>query len=49
MYIETYKSGHSEKGLNYSYFVPELINRQWEWKDPQLGTMRKGINKPGRA
>ena len=39
MYIETYKSGHSEKGLNYSYFVPELINRQWEWKDPQLGTM----------
>lgn len=39
MYIETYKSGHLEKGLNYSYFVPELINRQWEWKDPQLGTM----------
>lgn len=39
MVIEAYKSGHLEKGFNYSYFVPELINRQWEWKDPQLGTL----------
>jgi Fic family protein len=39
MDIETYKSGHLEKVLNYSYFVPALINRQWEWKDPQLGTL----------
>lgn len=39
MDIEAYKSGRLEKGFNYSYFVPELINRQWEWKDPQLGTL----------
>ncbi|MBI4378244.1 MAG: Fic family protein [Nitrospinae bacterium] len=39
MDIEIYKSGHLEKGLNYSYFVPAPINRQWEWKDPQLGTL----------
>jgi len=39
MEIEAYKSGRFEKGFNYSYFVPELINRQWEWKDPLLGTL----------
>lgn len=39
MDIETYKSGRFEKGFDYSYFVPELINLQWEWKDPQLGTL----------
>jgi len=39
MDIETYKSGRFERGFNYSYFVPELINLQWEWKDPQLGTL----------
>lgn len=39
MDVEAYKSGRLEKGFNYSYFVPELINRQWEWKDPQLGTL----------
>src|SRR3989338_5823637 len=39
MDIEAYKSGHLEKGLNYSYFVPAPINRQWEWKDPHLGTL----------
>ncbi|MBA4372547.1 MAG: cell filamentation protein Fic [Thermodesulfovibrio sp.] len=39
MDIEEYKAGRFEKGFNYSYFVPELINRQWEWKDPQLGTL----------
>ena len=39
MDVEAYKSGHLEKGLNYRYFVPELINLQWEWKDPWLGTL----------
>ena len=39
MLIEAYKSGRIEKGLQYSYFVPELINLQWEWQDPQLGTL----------
>jgi len=39
MLIEAYKSGRIEKGLQYSYFVPETINLQWEWQDPQLGTL----------
>ena len=39
MYIETFKAGRLEKGLSYRYFVPELINRQWEWKAPQLSTL----------
>lgn len=39
MDIETYKSGRLERGLNYRYFVPELINRQWEWKDARLSTL----------
>jgi Fic family protein len=39
MDIEAFKAGHFEKGFNYRYFVPELINRQWEWRDPQLGTL----------
>jgi Fic family protein len=37
--IEAFKAGRYEKGYQYAYFVPELINRQWEWKDPQLGTL----------
>lgn len=39
MYIEAFKAGRLEKGLSYRYFVPELINRQWEWKTPQLSTL----------
>lgn len=39
MNIEAYKSWHLEKGLKYSYFVPEPINHQWERKDPKLGTI----------
>ena len=39
MDIEAFKAGRTEKGASYSYFVPELVNRQWEWKDPQLSTL----------
>lgn len=39
MDVEAYKAGRLENGFNYSYFVPELINRQWEWKDPHLSTL----------
>ncbi|KJU87681.1 filamentation induced by cAMP protein fic [Candidatus Magnetobacterium bavaricum] len=37
--IELYKSGRLEKGFNYRYFVPELINCQWQWSDPLLSTL----------
>lgn len=39
MNIDEFKAGRLEKGFNYSYFVPELVNRQWEWKDPMLSTL----------
>ncbi|MBF0537473.1 MAG: Fic family protein, partial [Nitrospirae bacterium] len=39
MQVELYKSGRLEKGFNYRYFVPELINRQWQWSDPLLNTL----------
>ena len=37
--IENFTAGRKEKGLGYSYFVPEKINVQWEWKDAQLNTL----------
>ncbi|MBF0345717.1 MAG: Fic family protein [Nitrospirae bacterium] len=37
--IELYKSGRLERGVNYKYFVPEFINRQWQWNDPLLNTL----------
>jgi Fic family protein len=39
MDIEAFKAGRLEKGFNYSYFVPEPINMQWELKDPRLTTL----------
>lgn len=37
--IESFRAGHFEKGTGYSYFVPEPINNQWQWKDAQLSTL----------
>ncbi len=37
--IETFESGHFEKGFSYKYFVPNTINAQWEWSDPDLNTL----------
>jgi Fic family protein len=39
MYIEDFKAGSFEQDVDYSCFVPDFVNRQWEWKDPQLNTM----------
>jgi len=37
--IEKFKSGHFEKGFNYSYFVPTKINHQWQWSDGTLSEL----------
>ncbi|MEJ7692887.1 Fic family protein [Daejeonella sp.] len=37
--IETFISGHFEKGTGYKYFVPATINHQWEWSDGSLNTL----------
>ena len=37
--IEPFVAGRYESGYKYRYFVPESINRQWTWRDAQLGTL----------
>lgn len=36
MELEKFKAGRLEKGAGYSYFVPQEINKQWVWSDPEL-------------
>lgn len=37
--IEAFEAGHYEKGYDYRYFVPNPINRQWEWADGSLNQL----------
>lgn len=37
--LEKYNAGHFEKGFEYEYFVPELINDEWSWKTPVINKL----------
>ncbi len=37
--IEKFKAGHSEKGMNYKYFVPSSINHFWVWEDGTINAL----------
>ncbi len=37
--IEDFKSGKYQNGIEYQYFVPELINVQWTWRQPELNQL----------
>lgn len=37
--IEDFQAGLYEKGYDYRYFVPTLVNRQWEWSDGILNEL----------
>lgn len=37
--IEDFTAGHYEKGYNYSYFVPDYVNHQWQWSDGSLNEL----------
>lgn len=37
--IEQFQSGHWERGSGYRYFVPTLINEQWEWYNVDLNVL----------
>lgn len=37
--LETFKSGRFEQGRGYKYFVPEPVNTEWRWSDPQLNNL----------
>ncbi|MCH8487484.1 MAG: Fic family protein [Candidatus Cyclonatronum sp.] len=37
--MEQFRSGHTEPGAGYKYFVPQKINRQWQWRDPSVNKL----------
>lgn len=37
--IESFKSGHFEKGYGYRYFVPTTVNHQWQWTNGNLNEL----------
>ena len=37
--IEDFNAGRYEEGYKYQYFVPENINRQWQWMDGALSEL----------
>ncbi len=37
--VEEFVSGHKERGIGYSFFVPEKINCQWIWSDSSLNIL----------
>jgi len=34
--LDTYKSGHYEKGLHYKFFVPSSVNEEWFITSPEI-------------
>ena len=38
--LEKFQTGRWERGTGYRYFVPSFINDQWEWKSPELNTLK---------
>jgi len=39
IHLEEFKSGYSERGTGYTYFVPSKINKQIVWKDPIINKL----------
>lgn len=37
--IEEFKAGTYKKGFQYRYFVPTLVNYQWQWRDGTLNEL----------
>lgn len=37
--IEKFKAGEIRLGVNYKYFLPILINREWTWNDPKINKL----------
>ncbi len=37
--IEKYEAGEIRKGVDYKYFMPNLINSEWFWTDPKLNKL----------
>lgn len=37
--LEDFQAGRYQAGYSYRYFVPNVIDRNWTWKDAQLNTL----------
>ncbi len=39
VYLENFFAGRNETINDYKYFVPNPINRNWQWHDPEINTL----------
>ncbi|MEN8250672.1 MAG: Fic family protein [Bacteroidota bacterium] len=39
MELEKYSSGYIDKGFDYEFFMPKLINEEWSWKSPIINKL----------
>jgi len=39
MKLETYHSGNFKQQYQYKSFMPEPVNVEWVWHDPQINTL----------
>ncbi|MDT8429880.1 MAG: Fic family protein, partial [Pseudomonadales bacterium] len=37
--LDTYKPGELKKGYQYNYFLPSIINDDWEWTSPAINQL----------
>lgn len=44
MYLEEYQAGRYELQSDFSSFIPATINKQWEWKTPQINVLLEQAN-----
>ncbi|MBC3796023.1 hypothetical protein [Acetobacterium tundrae] len=44
MYLEEYQAGLHEPQSDFSSFIPAMINKQWEWKTPQINVLLEQAN-----
>lgn len=44
MYLEEYQAGIYEPQAEFSSFFPAMINKQWEWKTPEINVLLEHAN-----
>ncbi|MBC3804119.1 Fic family protein [Acetobacterium fimetarium] len=44
MYLEEYQAGTYERQTDYSAFIPSHINKQWEWRTPEINVLLEQAN-----
>lgn len=44
MYLEEYQAGTYENQTDFSSFIPSVINKQWEWRTPEINVLLEQAN-----